>query len=117
MICSKCKRENPENSKFCSYCGVKMSSACSSTYEVAKTDDYNVEKSNATTKKPGHTEKIEIVARCPYCGSVSLQASKKGFSLGKAVVGGVLLGPVGLLGGTVGSNKFLRVCLNCGKKF
>lgn len=56
-------------------------------------------------------------ASCPYCGSTSIQAIKKGFGLGKAVTGGILLGPVGLLGGAIGSNEIQRVCLNCGRKF
>ena len=57
------------------------------------------------------------IPRCPKCGSSSIQAMKKGFGLGKAAVGGLLLGPVGLLGGAIGSNKIKRVCLNCGHKF
>lgn len=56
-------------------------------------------------------------ARCPYCGSSQVQAVKKGFGVGKAVAGAVLLGPVGVLGGAIGSNKVQRVCLSCGKKF
>lgn len=59
----------------------------------------------------------EKQSRCPYCGSHSIQAVKKGFGLGKAAAGGLLLGPVGLFGGVIGSNKIQRVCLNCGKKF
>jgi tellurium resistance protein TerD len=54
---------------------------------------------------------------CPKCGSTQIHASKKGFGLGKAAVGGVLLGPVGLLGGFFGSNKVELVCLKCGKQW
>lgn len=47
--------------------------------------------------------------RCPVCGEVLqwklVDTSNKGFSVGKAAVGAVLLGPVGLLGGALGKKK------------
>lgn len=52
--------------------------------------------------------------RCPKCGSTQLTANKKGFGLGKALIGGVIFGGVGLLGGFLGSNKIKITCLNCG---
>lgn len=51
---------------------------------------------------------------CPRCGSANLTGDKKGFGLGKAVVGGVLLGGVGLLGGFIGSRKIMVSCMQCG---
>lgn len=55
--------------------------------------------------------------KCPRCYSSSLSANKKGFGLGKAIGGAVLLGPVGILGGAIGSNKIKITCLNCGHTF
>lgn len=55
--------------------------------------------------------------RCPKCGSNQITANKKGFSGTKAVVGGLLTGGVGLLAGTIGSNKVKITCLACGKEF
>jgi len=55
--------------------------------------------------------------KCPKCGSTALSANKKGFGLGKAAVGGIMLGGVGLLGGFLGSGKIEITCLNCGNKF
>jgi DNA-directed RNA polymerase subunit RPC12/RpoP len=55
--------------------------------------------------------------KCPKCGSTQLSANKKGFSGKKAVVGGLLTGGVGLLAGTIGSNKVKITCLACGKEF
>ena len=55
--------------------------------------------------------------RCPKCRSTQITANKKGFGLGKAAVGGVLLGPLGLLGGVIGGNKIRITCLKCGHVF
>jgi len=54
---------------------------------------------------------------CPKCGSTQITATKKGFSGKKAVVGGLLTGGIGLLAGTIGSNKIMITCLACGHEF
>lgn len=54
---------------------------------------------------------------CPKCGSTQIVANKKGFGLGKAAAGGLLLGPVGLLGGVIGSGKIVITCLKCGNRW
>ena len=59
-------------------------------------------------------EEEEEPVRCPRCRSTQLTANRKGFGLGKAAAGGLLLGPVGLLGGFLGSNKVKITCLKCG---
>lgn len=55
---------------------------------------------------------------CPMCGNYStwkkVDASKKGFSVGKAAAGGILLGPVGLLGGALGKSMVAYCCGKCG---
>lgn len=51
---------------------------------------------------------------CPKCKSGQFSVDKKGFGLGKAAAGAVLLGPVGLLGGFMGSDKVKVTCLICG---
>jgi len=50
---------------------------------------------------------------CPRCHSTQVTAGKKGFGIGKALVGGVLLGPVGILAGFIGSKNMEFVCLSC----
>lgn len=55
--------------------------------------------------------------RCPKCGSNQFAAGNKGFGLGKAAVGGLILGPVGLLGGFVGSGQVMLSCLKCGNRW
>ena len=54
---------------------------------------------------------------CPKCGSSQLTAHKKGFSGKKAVVGGLLTGGLGLMAGTIGSNRIIITCLACGNEF
>ena len=55
---------------------------------------------------------------CPMCGEINnwiqVDESKKGFSVGKAAVGAVLLGPVGLVGGALGKKKVYYQCGKCG---
>ena len=54
---------------------------------------------------------------CPKCGSNQVTANKKGFSGKKAVAGAVLTGGIGILAGTIGSNKIKITCLACGHEF
>lgn len=54
---------------------------------------------------------------CLKCGSTQLTVYKKGFGLGKAAGGWILLGPVGLLGGLIGSQKLMFTCMKCGHKW
>ena len=54
------------------------------------------------------------------CGNsaswVKVNKSKKGFSVGKAAAGGILLGPVGFLGGALGKSTATYCCGKCGFK-
>lgn len=60
----------------------------------------------------------ENQARCPRCGSTSLSANKKGFGMGKAVVGTLAFGVIGgALAGSIGAKKIEVTCLKCGKRF
>ncbi len=52
--------------------------------------------------------------KCPKCRSINLASNKKGFGLGEAVTGAVLLGGVGLAAGFIGSGKVIVTCLSCG---
>ncbi|AVK47528.1 tellurium resistance protein TerD [Clostridium sp. MF28] len=54
---------------------------------------------------------------CPYCHSTQVTAGKKGFRVGKAMVGGLLLGPVGLLGGFIGSKNVEFLCISCNRRW
>lgn len=54
---------------------------------------------------------------CPKCGSTQISANKKGFGVGKAVVGAAVAGPIGLTVGNIGSNKVIVTCLKCGHRW
>jgi len=54
---------------------------------------------------------------CPRCHSTQVTAGKKGFGIGKALVGGVLLGPVGILAGFIGRKNMEFACLSCKERW
>ena len=61
-----------------------------------------------------------IPSRCPCCNSdkwvtSSSNNNKSGFSAGKAAVGAVLFGPVGIVAGALGKKHtyVTKVCQNC----
>jgi tellurium resistance protein TerD len=55
--------------------------------------------------------------KCSKCNSNNIHVDKQGFSVGKAALGCVLLGPLGLVGGVIGGQKIIFTCLNCGYKW
>ncbi|MFT8425738.1 MAG: hypothetical protein ABF630_09775 [Liquorilactobacillus sp.] len=77
---------------------------------------------NKQRKAASKQEKLNNKFKCPKCGSHNIQplgVHKKGFSIGKAVVGGALTGGIGTLAGFSGkkTKKTDFVCMNCGKQF
>lgn len=57
--------------------------------------------------------------RCPRCGSSNIHTDKKGFKVGRSLLGGLLTGNLLVAGisGAVGMNKIQHTCLGCGHKF
>jgi hypothetical protein len=75
-------------------------------------------RTGAASPKPASPKPVDVgppSVKCPKCGSEQIQITggKSPFSFGKAAVGGLLLGPWGLLGGLAGSAVTVA-CLNCG---
>lgn len=66
------------------------------------------------------SEKESIPNRCPNCGNIwgmENETSGAGNTLGKALVGGLLLGPLGVIGGVAFGNKTVTyICKKCGFK-
>lgn len=60
---------------------------------------------------------MKHTAKCPRCGCTSLSGNKKGFGIGKAVVGAWAIGPIGLIAGNIGAKKVRVTCMKCGKKY
>ena len=56
--------------------------------------------------------------KCPMCDERNMwkkvDTTKKGFSVGKAAVGGLIFGPLGLIGGALGKKKVWYCCGKCG---
>jgi tellurium resistance protein TerD len=55
--------------------------------------------------------------RCPKCHSNQIAAGQQGFGIGKAAVGLVALGPLGLAGGFINKNKVELLCMSCGNRW
>jgi predicted RNA-binding Zn-ribbon protein involved in translation (DUF1610 family) len=115
-ICPRCGDRLLSTAKKCPSCGASLKRV-----EAVDSNDTNKIKdivNNATVRKKNITDiGVSTVPHCPFCGSESIVPMKKGFGFGKAVVGGAVLGPFGILAGAAGANKIKRVCVNCGKQF
>lgn len=126
--CPYCGKENDVTSEFCCYCGKSFtyttpSSASSNTSSTIKNVNLVVDTESLELRKlekerlQAEKDHYTSMARCPKCGSTSLSGDRKGYGVGKAVVGVALLGGAGLLAGEIGANKTVVTCLKCGHKF
>lgn len=61
-------------------------------------------------------KKVEDIT-CPKCGSTQFMAGNKRLDGKRALVGGVLAGPLGLAIGALSSKKVVLTCLNCGNNW
>lgn len=107
MICPKCKKTIKDNSKVCGYCGKKLAT----TLLVPVKKEQPVPKS----------EQSPNIAKCPMCGSISLQATQRGYDdavASRAIGIGLLFGGVAgaLTAASLGSQTVIK-CLNCGYTF
>jgi ribosomal protein S27E len=68
-------------------------------------------------KKDLPPQKQDSGVCCPRCKSTQIAGHKQGFDVRKAVLGDLLLGPVGLLGGMIGGDQIKITCLKCGHVF
>lgn len=139
MFCTYCGIEIPNDSKYCGGCGRKVDVEI-----VTRMPDHqsvtvvqpqqNIEYQQQLYMQAQLTMQQEALriqqqqlyeqqaanasmARCPRCGSTTLSGNKKGFGIGKAVIGASLIGPFGLVAGNLGAKKVVVTCLKCGKKF
>lgn len=92
ISCPECGKEISDKAVACPHCG------------------------NPMNPQVQQTQQEEYLC-CPKCGSRELHAEHKGFSGGKALVGAIAVGGIGLLAGTIGSRDTQITCLKCGNKF
>ncbi len=97
----------PQNTQNSSY---SYGQNTSQTYEQNNSQNYQ------QAYNTGHRPNQGGMA-CPRCNSSQVTAGKKGFGIGKAAIGGILLGPVGLLAGFIGSKNMEFVCLSCKERW
>lgn len=102
--CPKCRNKINPNDLFCGNCGFELRSDSRLLQELEMI-------------RANQDREFNSLAKCPWCGSTSLSGHKKGFGVGKAVVGAWLFGPLGLMAGNFRAKKIKITCLNCGKKF
>lgn len=125
MFCKNCGNELSSN--FCSNCGEP---AETSSVNVKRTDgfwsrlkeDVREQQQKQIDAKTAERERIKQmdrdgIAYCPKCHSTSLTAQKKGFGIGKAIVGAAATGGIGLVAGNIGAKKIRVTCLKCGHQF
>lgn len=81
----------------------------SKTFESLKRESKD-SRSDYNSRVRSDRNKIENKKICPNCASRSHTPMKRGFSVTKAVFGG-------LIGGAIGSNNIMFVCNDCGTKW
>lgn len=76
-----------------------------------------MENNNDSLIVPDQSSLVREDISCPKCGSKNIHIGKKGYRGGRALIGTLLLGPVGLLIGQINANKVLKTCLGCNNIF
>lgn len=105
ITCPECGKQVSDRAAACVGCGAPILAQKEATKEYSYEDALAHLREQPSPKGP---------VKCPSCGSTEFSANKKGFSGVKALAGGVVLGPVGLLGGLHGAGVVKVTCLKCG---
>jgi tellurium resistance protein TerD len=111
-------RDNRESTQFhtCPVCGFERNISPNYCGQCkSNLLELSMSKGAKRNAEPNKENNDEV--RCPNCKSNQITVSHKGFGVGKAAVGAVLLGPIGLIGGLAGSTDILITCLKCGQKW
>lgn len=111
IYCKDCGKQISDKATTCPNCGCPVSAVVKDPLK------WEPITKKGKTKQLIKENKEQGIACCPRCGSTSLSANKKGFGVGKAVVGAALTGGIGLVAGNIGAKKVRVTCLNCGHQF
>lgn len=141
MFCGKCGKPNKDDSNFCVYCGNeinarKVQPQNNDLQPISSKSEADLLYYQASLKMQQEAlylqqqqfieqqKQFASMVKCPRCGATSLASNKKGYGVGKGVVGGLIgvsiAGPIGLIGltaGNIGAKKIIVTCINCGKRF
>ncbi|HZK53701.1 MAG TPA: TerD family protein [Desulfosporosinus sp.] len=105
---------NPSNNSYGSSSAPYVQSNSQSQGNTsAQTYGSSSSQSYGQNNAPSYSQSPDQGMSCPTCHSTQVTAGKKGFGVGKALLGGVMLGPVGILAGFIGSKNMEFVCLSC----
>lgn len=125
ISCPNCSAYNSSTANYCTNCRAPLTETA--VHETKQRNDLQMQQAQVRMQAitlQAQQEQLQIqkdqfasMAKCPRCGSTSLSGNKKGFGIGKAVIGAALVGPIGLVAGNVGAKKVQVTCLKCGKKF
>ena len=121
-ICPVCEKStNALLQSGMKYEGINICTNCANILMKKQITVFNIKQQSIGQLKEivdkQNTIKESNTACCPKCGSTSLTANKKGYGIGKGVVGAAVVGPLGLIAGNAGAKKVLVTCLNCGNQF
>jgi hypothetical protein len=116
--CPGCKYVSEEAFRDCPMCGLiiqKHHARQAKLSDARKQSDMEYEK----YCKEQERKKLELnePARCPKCMSNQIHYEKKGYGIGKGLIGLATLGPLGLAAGAIGKNDLLSICVKCGNKW
>jgi Zn finger protein HypA/HybF involved in hydrogenase expression len=140
LFCTQCGTKNRGGSKFCCACGnslhvedIPPSPPCNEStriqQEVLRLQQMQLQlemqklnearKQSTAQKRMADSQEKELndKLKCPKCGSSALTSNKKGYGIGKGLVGAALFGTVGLAAGAIGSKKIVLTCMKCGHAF
>lgn len=127
ITCPFCGERLPDDSSFCGFCGKNLNATASNELierdktlpNSAPTNIMDYSKPSVPVNYKGIIDYTgsSNVARCPRCGSTSISLEKQGFGYGKATLGALTVGPIGLLAGGINANKPMCICMKCGHKY
>jgi hypothetical protein len=114
VTCPNCGKQASNKAQKCFICGYETLNLVAPPKKESQTTQVTT-RITPPTITPPTIDESQI--RCPKCSSTQIIANKKGFDVGRAVVGGFLTLGIGAVAGLWGSNDLRLNCLNCGHRW